>query len=94
MGPLFHSWFSGVNSFGFGGANGHVLLKWNSKTKIRSGEPEDNTPRLICASGRTEESVVSLFDDLTSRALDVEHVSLLHNIFRWVEEEILHCAYS
>lgn len=73
----------GVNSFGFGGANCHVLLEWNAKNKIKNGEPEDNVPRLICASGRIEEAVTSIFDDITSRPLDYEFVGLLQGIFQY-----------
>ncbi|KAL1110578.1 hypothetical protein AAG570_008106 [Ranatra chinensis] len=47
----------GVNSFGFGGANGHVLLKWNEKGKVNGGMPKDDLPRLVGVSGRTEEAV-------------------------------------
>lgn len=73
----------GVNSFGFGGANCHVLLEWNEKNKLKHGEPEDNVPRLICASGRVEEAVNAIFDDVTSRTLDYEFVGLLQNIFKY-----------
>lgn len=72
----------GVNSFGFGGANCHVLLEWNRKNKVKQGEPEDNVPRLLCVSGRVEEAVTTILDDVTSRTLDYEFVGLLHNIFR------------
>lgn len=54
----------GVNSFGFGGANCHVLLQSNDKEKINQGIPKDNLPRLVVVSGRTEEAVKSLLDDV------------------------------
>lgn len=54
----------GVNSFGFGGANCHVLLKSNDKPKINQGIPEDNLPRLVVISGRTEEAVKTLITDV------------------------------
>ncbi|KAL3270433.1 hypothetical protein HHI36_020988 [Cryptolaemus montrouzieri] len=72
----------GINSFGFGGGNCHVLLKWNTKVKVNGGEPKDDLPRLVCISGRTEESITSLTDDVNSRKLDAEHVQLLHEIFK------------
>lgn len=44
-----------LNSFGFGGANAHVLLKSNSKQK--SASISHNIPRLVTVSGRTGEAV-------------------------------------
>ena len=55
----------GINSFGFGGANAHVLLKWNEKTKINGGAPTDSLPRLVVASGRTEEAVDVFLKDVS-----------------------------
>jgi len=54
----------GINSFGFGGANCHVLLDWNKKSKINNGLPEDDLPRLVVASGRTEEAVSFMLNDV------------------------------
>jgi hypothetical protein len=48
---------AGVNSFGFGGSNAHVLLQRNEKKKVNGGAPTDPIPRLVVASGRTEEAV-------------------------------------
>ncbi|TGZ35391.1 Fatty acid synthase [Temnothorax longispinosus] len=54
--------YIGVNSFGFGGANSHILLKSNLKQKINNGAPNDDLPRLVAVSGRTEEAVKIIFD--------------------------------
>lgn len=67
-----------VNSFGFGGANAHVLLKQWCKLKDRS--PVDKIPRLVCWSGRTEEAVSEVIDKVKTIPLDVEFIGLLHNI--------------
>ncbi|KAK9884212.1 hypothetical protein WA026_005162 [Henosepilachna vigintioctopunctata] len=72
----------GINNFGFGGSNGHVLLHWNPKKKINGGEPSDDLPRLVCLSGRVPEAITSLTEDVNSRKLDAEHIALLHEIFR------------
>ncbi|KAJ8963946.1 hypothetical protein NQ314_005277 [Rhamnusium bicolor] len=71
-----------VNSFGFGGGNCHILIRWNPKEKINGGLPKDPLPRLVCVSGRTEDSITSLLDDFSNNKLDAEHVALIHNIFR------------
>ncbi|XP_046414517.1 fatty acid synthase [Neodiprion fabricii] len=72
--------YVGVNSFGFGGANAHILLESHSKKKINNGQPEDDLPRLVVASGRTEEAVTTILNSLESRATDAEYVSLFHSI--------------
>ncbi|KAG7203850.1 hypothetical protein KM043_017904 [Ampulex compressa] len=72
--------YAGVNSFGFGGVNCHVLLKSNTKEKINHGIPKDNLARLVAVSGRTEEAVTTLLDDIESRPLDAEYISLFHEI--------------
>ncbi|KOB74668.1 Uncharacterized protein OBRU01_08713, partial [Operophtera brumata] len=63
---------SGINSFGFGGANAHVLLKNIAKEKVNKGMPSDDLPRLVCASGRTESAVAKILDELESKTVDVE----------------------
>ncbi|KAL6424537.1 hypothetical protein ACFW04_009934 [Cataglyphis niger] len=71
--------YVGINSFGFGGANCHILLKSNPKIKVNNGI-EDNLPRLVTISGRTEEAVKIILDDIQSRPIDVEYIALLHRI--------------
>ncbi|XP_044017899.1 fatty acid synthase-like [Aphidius gifuensis] len=72
--------YVGVSSFGFGGANAHILLKSNDKEKINGGAPKDNLPRLVVVSGRIEDAVASLLTDVESRPVDVEYIKLLHDI--------------
>lgn len=55
----------GINSFGFGGANAHVLLKTHDKNKVNGGAPTDDLPRLGIASSRTMEGVRALLDDVS-----------------------------
>ncbi|CAG9769092.1 unnamed protein product [Ceutorhynchus assimilis] len=70
----------GVNSFGFGGGNCHVLLKHNTKEKTTH---KDNIPRLVCVSGRNPDAINSLLDDTcANNTIDVEHIRLLQEIFR------------
>ncbi|KAE9527019.1 hypothetical protein AGLY_013667 [Aphis glycines] len=67
----FNGGYVAINSFGFGGANAHVLLKPNSKTK--TNKIVNHVPRLIAVSGRTEEAIAET-------PLDDDFVSLLHDI--------------
>ncbi|VVC27330.1 Hypothetical protein CINCED_3A023543 [Cinara cedri] len=74
----FSGGYVAVNSFGFGGANAHVLLKSNPKQKI---DPIMNDiPRLICVSGRTDEAVNNMLKKISQTPLDDEFVALVHDI--------------
>lgn len=70
--------YAATNCFGFGGANVHVLLKVNEKEKPKV--KESVIPRLVCWSGRTEESVNYMLEELTKHPLDSEFLALLDNI--------------
>ena len=63
-----HPWngcLAGVNAFGFGGANAHILLQRNEKEKEIGCAPVDHIPRLVVASGRTEEAVDVILKDVS-----------------------------
>lgn len=72
--------FLGINSFGFGGSNAHVIIK--SITKKGNGQPNDDLSRLVFVSGRSENAVTVLLNDVISRPLDVNYVRLLQSTFR------------
>nr|XP_022920511.1 fatty acid synthase-like [Onthophagus taurus] len=69
----------GINNFGFGGGNSHVLLRWNKKVKINGGIPNDDLPRLICASARNKDAITSIFDEASK--MDSEFIKLIHQVF-------------
>jgi len=73
---------TGINSFGFGGGNCHILLKHHPKVKPNHSKSKDGVTRLVCVSGRTKEAVEVLLDDVIANKVDVEHVGLLHQIFK------------
>lgn len=68
-----------VNSFGFGGANAHALIRASAKEKVNNGAPKDDLPRLVNWSGRTEEACETVFNNIVSKPLDAEYIGLLHN---------------
>lgn len=68
-----------MNSLGAGGSKVHILFEGNSKDKINFGMPTDDLPRLINWSGRTEEAVNNVFNDVIKRPLDTDFVALLQN---------------
>lgn len=57
--------YVGINSFGFGGANCHIVLKSHTKEKINNGAPSDDLPRLVTVSGRTEDSIKVFLNDVS-----------------------------
>ncbi|KAJ3652416.1 hypothetical protein Zmor_018384 [Zophobas morio] len=79
---LEHDAVVGVNNFGFGGNNCHMVLQRFKKHKIDGGLPKDDVPRLICVSGRTNEAVVKILNDVANRSLDEEYVGLLHQLYK------------
>lgn len=55
--------YVGINSFGFGGANCHILLKSNPKIKVN--ETNNNSPKLVATSGRTKDAAKIMLDDVS-----------------------------
>ncbi|XP_076294049.1 fatty acid synthase-like isoform X1 [Lasioglossum baleicum] len=72
--------YAGINSFGFGGVNAHILLKSHTKEKVNNGAPADDLPRLIALSGRNEEALDVLLNYVESIPVDVEFLRLLHEV--------------
>ncbi|KAJ1529566.1 hypothetical protein ONE63_006337 [Megalurothrips usitatus] len=70
-----------INSFGFGGANAHVILKSNPKNKAPIAPVNAEVPRVIAVSGRTEEAVNHLLDE-AEKNRDEEFYALLADIHR------------
>ncbi|XP_039309287.1 fatty acid synthase [Solenopsis invicta] len=73
----------GINSFGFGGANAHVILSSNPKRKSKPSSPLNITellPKLVAVSGRTKEGVHTLLNKAQEYCNDDEFLSLLRII--------------
>lgn len=68
----------GLNSFGFGGANAHVILK--SYPKPKTVTPKESFPRLVICSGRTEDAIDSILNDADAHKDDEEYVGLINQI--------------
>jgi fatty acid synthase len=64
-----------VSSLGLGGANTHIILQRNQKKKINGGAPTDSIPRLVVASGQTEEVVDVILKDVSRRIIPVQWCS-------------------
>ena len=72
--------YVGINSFGFGGANVHVLLRSpdTAATKHTSHEATAAT-RLVTCAGRTKEGVETILAEMTRRPTDVDMQYLLQS---------------
>jgi len=76
-----------INSFGFGGANAHVVLRSNTIEKVpaKPVTPGDGIPRLVTVSGRTSEAVNAIFDQVKEnceRQVSEEKARFYRNRFR------------
>ncbi|XP_059470308.1 fatty acid synthase [Neocloeon triangulifer] len=68
-----------INSFGFGGANAHVILKSNPKPKP-SSPPLLTNPTVVAVSGRTEEAVQEFLKEVDQNQTDPEFIALVNEI--------------
>ncbi|KAF7488070.1 Fatty acid synthase [Sarcoptes scabiei] len=86
----FENGIVGVNSFGVGGVNAHVLLKSNEKELTpESYEICKPIPRLVTVAGRTEEGINMMFDFIKNNPDKVhrDFLALLNESMKtgWVE---------
>lgn len=64
-----------VNSFGFGGANAHIILESNPRS--RAAAAGYGAPRLVLASGRSDDAVRALLELAQAHRGDAELHALL-----------------
>lgn len=69
-----------VHSSDAAGRSTHCLLRQWAKVKVNSGAPSDTLPRLVTWNGRGNDSIASMFDQLTTMPMDAEFIGLLHEI--------------
>ncbi|XP_077256657.1 fatty acid synthase-like isoform X4 [Temnothorax americanus] len=80
--------YVGINSFGFGGANCHILLKSNPKQKINNGASNNDLSRLVIVSGRTEKAVKIILDDYVDFVIgNPEHVDIKFEVLLHLDTE-------
>ncbi|XP_070708258.1 fatty acid synthase [Pempheris klunzingeri] len=69
----------GINSFGFGGSNVHVILRPAEKSAAATPEPR-TIPRVLQACGRTEAAVNAMLQKGKELATDDGFLSLLNEV--------------
>lgn len=73
----FYDDFIGIDNFGILGANSHCIIRKNHKSKRNNGLANDELPRLLLWSGKTNDNIDYVFDSIISRPLDDEFMALL-----------------
>ncbi|KAH1002410.1 hypothetical protein HUJ04_008498 [Dendroctonus ponderosae] len=74
-------WNGGIvamNSFGFGGANAHIVIRSNPKPK--ENWPPGPIPRVVGVSGRTEEAVKNFLSKVNLHKDDEEFLALVDQV--------------
>ncbi|KAJ0172970.1 hypothetical protein K1T71_011146 [Dendrolimus kikuchii] len=75
----FRRTYAAVNAMSVTGVNAHVLLNGRYKPKDLN-KYKSSIPYLVTISGRQEEAVTRIFNDLKTRPIDAEEIALLHKI--------------
>uniref|UniRef100_A0AC35TUX3 Carrier domain-containing protein n=1 Tax=Rhabditophanes sp. KR3021 TaxID=114890 RepID=A0AC35TUX3_9BILA len=70
--------YIGINSFGFGGSNTHVILKAGDFTQKEASKPL-TFPKIVLYSGRTQESLNTIFKNVDEHKNNEHFHSLLAN---------------
>ncbi|KAM6473364.1 fatty acid synthase isoform 2-T2 [Liasis olivaceus] len=69
---------AGINSFGFGGSNAHIILRAN---RNKSSPPDASSlPRLVQFCGRTQEAVETLIEQSCKMQEHTAYLSMLNDI--------------
>ncbi|CAG7687282.1 unnamed protein product, partial [Allacma fusca] len=71
-----------VNSFGFGGANVHVLLKLDTASDTTTTMPLPDLPLIVPISGRTSEAIDSILNEIEPLSKSFEFYALLQQIYQ------------
>jgi len=72
--------YVGINSFGFGGSNAHVLLRSpDIASSTRSAHVASTVPRLVTCTGRTKAGVEATLAEVSRHPTDVDMQYLLQS---------------
>ncbi|XP_065221125.1 fatty acid synthase-like isoform X2 [Planococcus citri] len=80
--PLEGEYFA-LNSFGLGGSTGHIIVAPHKKIKNKEHSLNEEIPFLVTASGRTEEAVDCILNNVEKNKNDPEYIRLLHEVFKY-----------
>lgn len=75
----------GISSFGLCNSFSHIVLKQNKKNKTNLYEKgemfKDGLPRLLFISGRNEDSIKKLIENMKNSYIDEEYAALIQSVF-------------
>ena len=80
---------AGINNFGLGGVNAHVILEANNKeVNQESFLIVDKIPRLVNVCGRTQEGLDHLFNFIKNNPVKItrDFLALLGDVFKWTPQ--------
>nr|QNU13194.1 fatty acid synthase 3 [Locusta migratoria] len=80
-----------VTSLGIDGNYGHAVLKYYDQ---KNPVIEDDLPRLVTMSSRTEEGLNKILSKVESMPLDKEYIRLLHEIYGTNVQNYMHRGYT
>ncbi|KAI5631854.1 acyl transferase domain-containing protein [Phthorimaea operculella] len=78
----FNRGLAAINSFSHTGVDSHLVLKGHRIPKNLDLSKIGIIPRLVLVSGRTEEAVQAVFDNLRKQPLDAEFIGMLNDIYQ------------
>ncbi|CAH0395932.1 unnamed protein product [Bemisia tabaci] len=83
----------GINSIGFAGHFGHLLLKGNPK-KSSSTLIEENLPQIILLSSRTESGIIDVMKRVKKTKITPEFASLVNGVFSQEVQNHMYRGYA
>ena len=88
----FNGGYVGINSFGFGGSNVHIIVR-PSKLPVTQSEGT-KIPRLVTCSGRTQDAVTKQIENANQHKSSQELLTLVDSIAHASSQNMLYRGYA
>ena len=88
----FNGGYVGINSFGFGGSNVHIIVR---PSKLPASRSENvKIPRLVACSGRTQDAVTKQIENANQHKSSQELLTLVDGIAHVSSQNMLYRGYA